>query len=380
MKAKGTMNRSAAACLVFLLTVAVWAQETKTMHAEYYGEIGCSHCDVFEEKTLPEAERRTGVDVVLKSYDILGSEGYDRCRDHLKRMGFEFTIFPVLIIGENAYQGDSAIEANLLPELSFYAENGRFRPRRPVDVDGGTMEERGSGIDLSVLPVLLAGLVDGINPCAFTTLLFFLSFLSLRGGSQRRIAFVGLLFALGVFVSYFLLGLGMFNLLRAGSRFASFRLAVRVLASACAAAFCVLTIRDLWLLRRGSLSDMTLRLPDSIQRRVHSSIRGGVRSAALPAGAFVSGLVVAVLELACTGQVYFPTLSFMARTDRSWLGIGALLLYNGAFIVPLLAVLVLILAGARQDRIHDFFRRHIALSKAALAATFAVLAVLIWLF
>ncbi|NLH82300.1 MAG: transporter [Phyllobacteriaceae bacterium] len=37
--------------------------------------------------------------------------------------------------------------------------------------------------------------MDGINPCAFTTLLFFLSFLGLQGGGRGRLAYAGIVFS-----------------------------------------------------------------------------------------------------------------------------------------------------------------------------------------
>lgn len=222
--------------------------------------------------------------------------------------------------------------------------------------------------------------MDGINPCAFTTLLFFLSFISLRGAARGRVAAVGLLFAAGVFLAYLLLGLGMFNLLRSGIRMAGFRLALRILVTVLTVSFCALTVRDLYLLRRGKPSDMEWGLPDALRNRIHASIRSGTRGSVLSFGVFLTGAVVAVLELACTGQVYFPALSYMAQTDPGWLGIGSLLVYNLAFILPLLAVLGFILLGVRQERIRRFFRSRLSLAKVLLALTFAVLAALVWVY
>ena len=350
------------------------APRANPMRGEYYGELGCSHCDDFAGKVLPEAEARTGVSVDIALYDILSAPGYDRCKSRLAELGYEFTIFPVLVIGNNVYQGNAAIEANLVPELEHYARNGDLLPRLPA----GPAAYR--GIRLTVLPIFLAGLVDGINPCAFTTLLFFLSFLGLQGGGRGRLAYAGILFSAGVFIAYFLMGLGLFNVMRAGFHLVAFRLALRVVVTCLTIAFCALSLRDILLIRKGRPQDMTLRLPDAVQRRVHSSIRNGARSAVFSLGVFASGGMVAVLELACTGQVYFPTISFMVQTDRSWGGLGNLALYNLAFITPLLIVVALMLLGASQESLRAAFRRHLALSKAALAVVFASLAVLVWIY
>lgn len=352
---------------------------------EYYGELGCAHCDSFKASALPAAELASGVQVRLELYDILSAEGYKRCESRLAELGYGFKVFPVLILGNNAYQGNAAIEAQLLPELKHYAEFGAFRARLaglPADISAVAQPGRplASAMRWAALPIFLAGLVDGINPCAFTTLLFFMSYLGLRGGGRKRMALAGLAFAAGVFISYFILGLGLFNVLRLGGRLTALRLALKLIMSGLTALFCTLSIRDIILFKRGKPMDMALKLPDALRARIGRSIRAGVRSAAFFSGLFATGAVVALLELACTGQVYFPAIAIMVQTDASWLGIGSLVLYNMAFITPLLAVLVLALVGVSQESVRAYFIRHIVLSKALVAALFAGLALAIWLF
>ena len=70
----------------------------------------------------------------------------------------------------------------------------------------------------------------------------------------------------------------------------------------------------------------------------------------------------------------------MLFRSPGWLGIGSLLVYNLAFILPLLAVLGFILLGVRQERIRRFFRSRLALAKVLLALTFAALAALVWVY
>lgn len=369
---------------IIILTVLLWAvplamAQGPTIAAEYYGEIGCAHCDTFAASDLPAAEKASGVDVELVLVDILSAEGYRRCEERLAGLGYTFSVFPVLVIGESAYQGNSAIEANLLPELEYYAGHGGFRPREG-EASVADPKSLIAAVRWAALPVFLAGLVDGINPCAFTTLLFFMSYLALRGGSRKRIAAAGLAFAAGVFLSYLLIGFGLFNALRLGGRLQSLRLALRIAVSVITAVFCALTVLDIIRLRRGGKADPSLRLPESLRLRINAAVRSGLGSRAFIAGVFGTGILVSVLELACTGQVYFPAISFMVQTDASALGIGSLLLYNLAFIAPLLAVLALALAGVRQEAVRSYFQRHLAEAKAAQAVLFAALAVLVWVY
>lgn len=364
---------------ILLGSVPLAMAQGPSITAWYYGEIGCAHCDSFAAKDLPAAEKASGVDVELALVDILSTEGYRQCEARLAGLGYQFKVFPVLVIGESVYQGNTAIEANLLPELEYYAGNGVFRPRQ----NGGLVADAKSpsaSMRWAALPVFLAGLIDGINPCAFTTLLFFMSYLALRGGSRKHIAAAGLAFAAGVFLSYLLIGFGLFNALRLGGTLQSLRLALRIVVSLITAVFCVLTVRDIVMLKQGRQADLALRLPEKLRLRINAAVRSGLGSGAFIAGVFGTGILVSVLELACTGQVYFPAIAFMVQTDASVLGIGSLLLYNLAFITPLLVVLALALAGIRQEAVRSYFQRHLVVAKAAQAGIFAVLAVLVWLY
>lgn len=342
---------------------------------EYYGELGCSHCDTFMERELPAAEAASGVTVELDAFDILSEAGYARCEARLAELGYGFRVFPVLIVGRSAYQGNAAIEANLFPELLAYAESGSFRPRFDDGEDGV-----GAGAPAWTVPaILVAGLVDGVNPCAFTTLLFFMSYLSLRSGSRGRAAAAGLAFAAGVFLAYFAIGFGLFNALRLGGGFQGFRLALKVGVSVLTAAFCAATLRDIAALRRDRSAAPVMKLPDRLRSAINARIRAGTGTRALILGVFISGVVVSALELACTGQVYFPAISTMVQAGGSSVGLLYLSLYNLAFVMPLLAVLVLSLQGMRQEALRSFFTRHLVASKAAQAALFAGLSIAIWI-
>jgi hypothetical protein len=61
---------------------------------------------------------------------------------------------------------------------------------------------------LGVLNIILAGFINGCNPCAFATLIFFISYLTMVGRKRREIFLVGMGFSATVFVTYLLIGLG----------------------------------------------------------------------------------------------------------------------------------------------------------------------------
>ncbi|MFW5828081.1 MAG: hypothetical protein ACOCU4_08310, partial [Alkalispirochaeta sp.] len=166
------------------------ADAPREIQLTYYGEIGCAHCDTFVENDLPRLTERYGVTFSVEVRDILSTDGYAESRDRLGEMDRDFRVFPVLFVGNNAYQGNSAIDAGLEGEIEHLLETGSFRDQVPPSLDGS---QEGDNIALSmrdsirVLPVFLAGLADGINPCAFATMLFLVSLMAMFGNRRRQL-------------------------------------------------------------------------------------------------------------------------------------------------------------------------------------------------
>lgn len=347
---------------------------TPTVAVAYYGDIGCSHCDRFAERTVPAAEAATGINVELTLFDVLRAEHYAACEQRLAQMGLEFSYFPVLFIGNNAYLGN-AIADGLHAELAYFAVHGEMRPFEPPR--SNTTAE---GVPWGVVPIFLAGLIDGVNPCAFTTLVFFISYLTTRGKNRREILVTGLTFAVAVFLTYFAIGLGLLSLVRTLTNFRLLRYVVNGVVTVGAGALALLSLRDLILIRNGRAAEATLQLPREVKRRIHRTIRVYGVGGGLLTGVFVTGVVVSVLELACTGQVYLPTIAYMVQVERSSRGYGSLLLYNVGFIVPLLVVFFTVYAGIGSARLSSIVRHHMAASKLLLVAVFAFLSVAVWIF
>jgi len=363
----------------------------------YYGEISCAHCDLFAEKILPAAETAAGVAASAEYRDILSAEGYEQCVQDLEKRGYEFSVFPVMIIGNNVYQGNSAIEKNLPEELNYYEEYGSYRPEleeRAASAAGFTdsitdsnQEKKNLAVpELAFFPVFAAGLIDGINPCAFSVMLFFISWITLRGGGRRRILLTGTAFIAGIFISYSAIGYGLLTFFRTASGFETVRQILRYLFTILSLVFAALSFLDAVRLQRGNKTNqLFLQLPKSIKRSVHKIIRTQPAQASgrFTIGLFLSfaltGLIVSLLELACTGQIYFPAIAYMVQSGSSAKAhIFWLLLYNTAFILPLLTILLLAAAGIEQQQIRGWFSRHLVMSKLLIAVLFLSLAALIW--
>lgn len=351
----------------------VQAAGQAVVHLSYYFSPGCRSCERFLSQEVPALERELGVLLEIERVNIFDPGQYEPYLRLLRRLGEEERAYPAIVAGERVLQGDREIEAGLreaVRELSARRDAAGGRP--PA---AGPMGEA-PAVDLAILPVIAAGLLDGINPCAFTTLIFLISALAVAGRSRREVLVLGLFYSASVFVTYFLIGLGFLGAVRYAQSYAQIAAVIRWALVAVLAVFAVLSLYDFLRLRRGETAKVLLQLPTAMKRQIHASIRTRARSAALVGSALVLGFLVSLFELACTGQVYLPTIVYMVRAGRQLRGYGYLLLYNVGFIAPLLVVFALSFAGLSLKGLTAFFQKSMAAVKLALAGLFAALAVL----
>jgi cytochrome c biogenesis protein CcdA len=317
--------------------------------------------------------------VEVRRRDVLLPPAYEELSRLVASRGETLRALPALRIGGVLLQGDAEILA-ALPSLLDVARPGASSAGAAAGAGAEPALSAGAGTAadarLAALPVVAAGLLDGINPCAFTTLNFLLASLALAGRGKGEVLLIGSLFSLSVFLSYFLVGLGFFAALRAAGAVPILSRALRWVLVAALAVFAGLSLYDYTLIRRGRAAEMVLQLPSVLKRRIHASIRTRVRAAALAASSLVLGFLVSMFEFACTGQVYLPTIAYLARTGDRLRAVGLLLLYNLAFILPLLAVFAASYAGVSSARIAAAFQARMGLVKIGLAVVFAGLAVL----
>jgi cytochrome c biogenesis protein CcdA/glutaredoxin len=348
----------------------------KAIYMAYFDQVGCQEC----------ARTTYDLQVVAEQYPQLVVEIFAMEEAENKALnewlGEKYGVpearrlsTPMVFVGQEVLIGQEAILDNLLAAVARYAESGA--PRTWDDFDPGAGEE---GIlarfrSLGVLTVLGAGLIDGLNPCAFATLVFFVSYMAFTGRRGREILFVGMAFTLGVFLTYFLVGIGLLTVVQSLGVLASLGRWVYLLTAVLCAILAALTFRDLSRARRGKPGDMTLKLPSALRKQIHKVIREGAQVRAFVGMAFVTGFLVSLIELACTGQVYLPTIVYvLSRPELAARAFLYLFLYCLMFVLPLIVVFVLSYLGTTSEQLAQFVNRHTASIKLLTGLVFVGLA------
>lgn len=340
---------------------------------------------------LAAAEQRWGGRVRLERHDtsreddaILSMFAYE------EHYGSEEPALPKVFVGGQYVQGyermgerlNAAIEAELAAGRETFSPGVADDVGTPGDGPAGparrdVLAERLAS--WSVGTVAVAGLIDGVNPCAFTTIVFLVSMLAYLGKSRREVLTVGVGFTAGVFVTYLLLGVGLMWAIKRVSVTSGVARGLAYGVGALALALGAWSLADcVRYARSGDAKKATLRLPKRLKLGIHGVIRRGLATRWLVAGSAAVGAAVALLESVCTGQVYLPTLVLMSRVpELRARTTGYLLLYNAAFILPLAAILAAAYFGVGWEPLAKLLRRHLALAKLAMALLFVGLGVLV---
>jgi cytochrome c biogenesis protein CcdA len=282
---------------------------------------------------------------------------------------------PMIFIGGDVLIGHEADFGHLTFAVAKYAATGAERTWGDFDPSQAeeSLVERFESFGL--FTVLGAGLIDGLNPCAFATLVFFISYMTFTGRKGRDVLFVGAAFALGVFLTYLLVGVGLLKVVQSLGFFTALGRWVYLVTMLLCTILAILTFRDCLTARSGQASEMTLKLPAGLKRRIHQVIRENARVRAFVGIAFVTGFVISLIELACTGQVYLPTIMFVLSVpEMAAQAFLYLLLYCLAFIIPLVVVFLVSSFGTTSQQLGLFVMRRTAAIKALTGLVFVGLA------
>jgi len=210
--------------------------------------------------------------------------------------------------------------------------------------------------------ILLGGLLDGLNPCAFSVLLSFVAVILSTvavAGAVPQVWRIGGVYVFGMFLTYLLLGLGLIGVIAPLVRF---HLAVRAIGV-------VVVVLGVWTLKDGLLPDVgpVLAMP----RALYAPMRRVMQWTG-PSGALAAGALVGLCTLPCSGAIYVGILALLANAPVQS-RLPYLVLYNLMYIAPLLTLLALVGNRPALNRIAHWTIRRRTLAKVLLGGVTVLL-------
>ncbi len=344
----------------------------------YFYQVGCQTCSRAEYDI--QYAKSKYPQLVVKEFDVQRNTALAEWLGKRVDVPEEKRLAtPALFVGDDYLIGEEITSEAVLALAETYAPTGADKVWADFDAGEGRQGIVERFRSFGPLTVVLAGLLDGLNPCAFATLAFFVSYLTLSDRQGREILAVGATFTLGVFLAYLAVGLGFSKVLdMLGDLLTRLGRWVYGLTAVLCAGLAIFSFTDFLKARRGEIGDMNLNLPHALRKRINAIIRKGRGTETYVVGAFVTGLIVSFLELACTGQVYLPTIIFVTSVPELRVrAVLYLVLYNFLFVLPLIVVFILAYYGTTSKELTRFLQRNAATVKLGMVLLFASLAV--WL-
>jgi len=370
-----------------LLAVYVLAQAETVRRLVIFFSPSCHACLEAEKTVIPEVAKEYSGRVKMEFRDITNVDNYK----FLLSLKSARKDTAALAIPLFYFEGNFMVGAKSAQDLRNFIEASLYKP--PVPFPEAIVDLYENFKSFQPLVIFSAGLIDGINPCAFTVIVFFISFLALQGYRKRELIVIGLTFIFAVFLTYLLLGIGLFQFFYSlegfflVSRVINFGIGIFSIVLSFFAAY------DFYKFKRtGQSEGLALQLPKAVKNQIHAVIGAHYRKnpaqveaskrnniSKLVVSAFVTGFLVSLLEAVCTGQTYLPTIVFILKAYKSFRAFVYLLIYNLLFIAPLVVIFLCAILGVTSGDFAAFMKKRMGLVKILMAILFFTLGVfLIW--
>lgn len=326
---------------LFLLIPVVLANE-KICVVYFYSDT-CQHCANLKPY-LDEIDSKYNDKIMLTRYEVHNLKNYELYNKFcgFNNLPLEERKVPLLGINDKFLIGEYEIRDNLEKEINRALETGIRKCPLQGEMECHPLNDTREGTDNLIKGkvtwplVLVTGLVDGINPCAFAVLIFLLTYLITISNKKRRMLIAGIAYIASVYVTYLLAGFGILTAIQvSGLSGIIFKVAAGI-----AIVAGIINIKDYFYYGKG----FSLKIPDSKK----SIIERFAYKANIPA-AIVLGFLVSMFELPCTGGVYLAILAMLANSNV--IALPYLLVYNLMFVLPLIVIMLVIYFGMKAEHI-----------------------------
>ncbi|MBT4004953.1 MAG: hypothetical protein HN846_01645 [Candidatus Pacebacteria bacterium] len=313
---------------IFIATAQVVQAQVDSKIYLFYGQ-GCPHCSVvdryFEEQDL------------YANYPIEKKEIYSN-RDNallfnslLTKLGVPENErgVPLVIIGDKVIVGDRSIIDDFVVKADEFLLTDTEDQQDESDLNSS---DEPASLDITLPAVIGASIVDAVNPCAFAVLIILMSTILVAGDGKKALM-SGLAFASSIFISYFLMGLGLYKALELGGFTEVFFKVVGWMAIVLG----LLNLKDWLWYGKGVLMEVPMSWRPNLKKLLNSVTN--------PVGAFGIGFVISLFLLPCTSGPYIVILGMLANTVSQFKAILYLLLYNLIFVLPMVLISVAVYKG-----------------------------------
>jgi glutaredoxin len=356
--------------------------QEQAIYIAIFSEPGCHDCE--RAKKILEEIVFQYPQIEIRDFDISTPEGValaEQLGEFYQVSEYDRLLVPLIYIGDRYFLREQISYENIINYIEEIEGKEFLPPWQKVEEDQSSVQnrliERFRSFGIGAIAV--SGLIDGVNPCAFATIIFFISYLTLINRKGKELLLVGGMFTLAVFITYFLIGTGALKIVTSLSILPVVRKIFVFVMAAVSAVLAFISLSDyLKFKKTGQPCEATLQLPERMKKMIHSTIRKNVKTRNFVIMAAATGFLVSVLELACTGQIYLPTLIFISNVpELRTNALLYLLVYNLMFVIPLIMVFLFTYWGTSSQQWTDFSKKNFGKMKLLMTFVFSGLAIIL---
>lgn len=218
---------------------------------------------------------------------------------------------------------------------------------------------------INLLAVIGGASADSINPCAFAVLILLMTTI-LSSGNRRRALWAGLAFTSSVFISYFLMGIGVYYALATAK---SSMILSKIIAGL-AILIGLANLKDVFWYGKG----FVMEVPFSWRPKLQALIK----SITSPFGAFLIGFSVSLFLLPCTSGPYIAILGMLSQRTTQARAIFYLLIYNLVFILPMILITLAVFWGLDTQKAEQIRQKNIRLIHFIVAVLMLLIGFWLW--
>ena len=357
-----------------LFSIPSYASDQENYDIIYFGSYYCSSCQALENEGVFEQLIEQGYR--LKKYMLEDN------RSVTSQLHFDYLYtynvpetgvdkIPIIFVGDTYFAGRSSISNNVANNtIQATADQMSLLELIPAPEPPLTYSFRDILVNLGV--TIFMGLGDAFNVCAIAMLLMFVSFLS-STKNKKAIAYICFSYISAIFIMYFIIGAVLAQLF---AFIAPFFFIFAWIIVGLAAVLMLLNLYDYIMARREKYQDIKNKLPSGAFKLTKKMMSGFSKkiengSKSIYVIAFLIGIVVALIEFPCTGQVYISWLAYMTQNmGQNFVFYIYLTVYNLLFIAPLVVISFIAIRTQSIQSVSNFMRERMDIIKLLNVAIF----------
>lgn len=339
----------------------------------YFYSTTCSECE--KTSTYLEEVKKKHNYVNINKFNIYEKKNMAYLKAYCKEYNVkkeEYAAVPVVFIRDKYIVEYDNIKKNI--------ENYIVNSNKETKVIDYNSVENSTSVDLqsvNILKIIGAALVNGINPCSMSMLLFLIMLLN---NKSKDLIKRGFAFCFGKALAMLLIGTVLFRFLKYFSGF----YIINVLNFIFVGIFiflAILNIYDFVMIKRNKYGKIKSQLPIRFRKLNHNMMRQVVEKFAssrwIVPICIGLGMAVASTEFLCSGQIYLSTIVTVIQQNSSNViqGIIYLIIYCIVCILPLMFIILIMAKGVKEIEVSTFITNHLDKIKLIYALVFIVVSI-----